>query len=149
MNYSPSCRSKPIKPLFIFRTQMRINPSAFWPFVDSNATTKFKAQKGSKDIVKIVRVTLLIQYSFYEVTINTFCVQRKQKQRLYSAISSVFDARLRQHRNAFMCIPLLVNKAEHIRVLRQNASSCVSSTACMCHGTLVHDAWEEREEIVE
>ncbi len=29
-----------------------LNPGAFWPCIDSNATTTFKAQKGSKDIVK-------------------------------------------------------------------------------------------------
>ncbi len=32
------------------------NPRAFWPCIDSNATEMFKAQKGSKDIVKIVHV---------------------------------------------------------------------------------------------
>ncbi len=28
------------------------NLRAFWPYIDSNATTTFKAQKGSKDIIK-------------------------------------------------------------------------------------------------
>ncbi len=31
------------------------------PVKDSNATTTFKAQKGSKDIVKIVHVTSVVQ----------------------------------------------------------------------------------------
>ncbi len=31
---------------------------AFWPCIDSNATTTFKAQEGSEDIVKIVHVTI-------------------------------------------------------------------------------------------
>ncbi len=31
------------------------NPKAFWPCIDSNRTTTFKAQKRSKDIIKIVR----------------------------------------------------------------------------------------------
>ncbi len=32
---------------------------AFWHSIDSNATDTFKAQKRSKDIVKIVHVTFL------------------------------------------------------------------------------------------
>ncbi len=31
------------------------------PFIDSKATDMFKAQKGNKDIVKIVHVTLVVQ----------------------------------------------------------------------------------------
>ncbi len=42
----------------IFLLNFCWNPRAFWPCIDSNATDKFKAQKGSKDIVKIVRVLL-------------------------------------------------------------------------------------------
>ncbi len=34
------------------------NPKAFWACIDSNGTTMFKVQKGSKDIFKIVHVTL-------------------------------------------------------------------------------------------
>ncbi len=34
---------------------------AFWPSIDSNATDTVKAQKGSKDIVKIVHVTSVVQ----------------------------------------------------------------------------------------
>ncbi len=37
------------------------NPRAFWPSIDSNATDTFKAQKGSKDIGKIVHVTSVVQ----------------------------------------------------------------------------------------
>ncbi len=33
------------------------NPRAFLPSIDSNTTDTFKAQKGNKDIVKIVHVT--------------------------------------------------------------------------------------------
>ncbi len=32
-----------------------------YPAIDINATTTFKAQKGSKDIVKIVHVTSVVQ----------------------------------------------------------------------------------------
>ncbi len=48
INYSPSHRSKPVRPSFIFRTQIKIieiiiwNPIAFWPCIDSNATDSFK-----------------------------------------------------------------------------------------------------------
>ncbi len=34
---------------------------AFWLSIDSNATTTIKAQKSSKDIVKIVHVTSMVQ----------------------------------------------------------------------------------------
>ncbi len=37
------------------------NPRAFWPCIDRNSTEGFKAQKGSKDIIKIVHVTLVVQ----------------------------------------------------------------------------------------
>ncbi len=57
INYSPSCRSKPVRPSFFFKTQIKIffrwNPRAFWPSIDSNATDTFKAQKRSKDNVVI------------------------------------------------------------------------------------------------
>ncbi len=33
----------------------------FWPCIDSNATDTFKAQKGSKDIGKIVHEASVIQ----------------------------------------------------------------------------------------
>ncbi len=37
------------------------NPRAFWPSIDSDVTTMFKTQKGSKDTVKIVNVTSVVQ----------------------------------------------------------------------------------------
>ncbi len=37
------------------------NPRVFWHCIDSNITDTFKAQKGSKDIVKIVHVTSVVQ----------------------------------------------------------------------------------------
>ncbi len=37
-----------------------------------------------------------------------------------------------------MCIPLLVNKAQRIRVLCQNTASCVSSITCMRRATPVN-----------
>ncbi len=44
----------------------------------SNATM-FKAQKGSKDIVKIVHVTSVVQPYCYEAMRILFCAQWKQK----------------------------------------------------------------------
>ncbi len=56
----------------------RCNQRAFWPSIDSNATTTFKTQKGGKDIVKIVHVTSVVQHSFYEATIMLFlCKENK------------------------------------------------------------------------
>ncbi len=65
--YSPSCRSKPIRLSFIFGTQIRYfrwNLRAFWPCIDSNATDTFKAQKGSKDVIKIVSGSTLMLWSY-------------------------------------------------------------------------------------
>ncbi len=64
MIYSPSCRSKPIRPSSSLEHKLRYfwwNPRAFWPCIDSNATKTFKVQRGSKDIVKIVHVTTVVQ----------------------------------------------------------------------------------------
>ncbi len=44
------------------------NLRTFWPCIDSNATDKIKAQKGSKHIVKIVHVTSVVKLQFYEAT---------------------------------------------------------------------------------
>ncbi len=62
MNYSPSCCSKLIRPLFIFGTQIET-------FLEKiiKILKRFMAQKGSKDIVKIVHVTVF-QLQFYEAT---------------------------------------------------------------------------------
>ncbi len=62
INYSPSCRSKPVRLSFIFRAQIKIFLMKSKSFlIDSNATDTYKAQKGSKDIVKTVHVTSVVQ----------------------------------------------------------------------------------------
>ncbi len=51
----PSCRFHTRKTLVNLWTQMKIilmKSESFWPCIDSNATTTFKAQKLSKDFVK-------------------------------------------------------------------------------------------------
>ncbi len=42
----------------------------------------FKVQKGSKDIVKIVHVTSVVQPSFYEATRILFLHKEKQQSKL-------------------------------------------------------------------
>ncbi len=54
-NYSSSCRFKPVRPSFIFRTQIKIFLSNRWPSIDSNV------QKHSKNFGKIVFVTSGVQ----------------------------------------------------------------------------------------
>ncbi len=44
------------------------NQTPFWPSIDINTTDNLKAQKGSKDIVKIVQVTSVVQPYCYEAT---------------------------------------------------------------------------------
>ncbi len=59
--YSPSCCSKLVRLIvFIFGHNLKyflMNPRDFWLSINSNATDTFNAQKGSKEIVKIVHVT--------------------------------------------------------------------------------------------
>ncbi len=38
-----------------------LNPRAFWPSIDSNTITTFKAQKDIEDFAKIVHVTSVVQ----------------------------------------------------------------------------------------
>ncbi len=64
------------------------NPRAFWPSIDGNKTdTHFKAQKGIKDIVKIVHVTSVVQPEFYEATGILFV--HKENKKNYSTIFSL------------------------------------------------------------
>ncbi len=53
INYSPSSSEHKLRYLW--------NPRAFWPYIDINATDTIKSQKGSKDIIKIVLVTAVVQ----------------------------------------------------------------------------------------
>ncbi len=95
----------------------------FWPCIYSEGTTMFKAQKGIKDIVKIVHVTSVVQSNFIQQFL-LFCVS--------------VCAHSREYHNACGCIPLIANKVQGIWILLQNAGSSISSTTCMCHGTLVN-----------
>ncbi len=59
-----SKNSKPIRSLLSSEHKLRFfwwNSSAFRLCIDCNAITTFKAQKGSKDVVKIVHVTSVVQ----------------------------------------------------------------------------------------
>ncbi len=54
-------RSNHVGPLLIKLRYLLLNLKAFWPSTDSMGTTTVKAQKHSKDIVKIVHVTSVDQ----------------------------------------------------------------------------------------
>ncbi len=106
----------------------------FWP-----STTTFK--KGSKDIVKIVNVTSVVQPPCYEATRILFVHKETKMTTLFNyflSSVSVFDVHSQECHDACVCIPLSENKAQRIRILRQNADSCVSSTKRMCRDTLVN-----------
>ncbi len=60
VNYSPSYRSNPLRPSFIFRTQTKKFES-FLTLHRQQHNWHVKAQKGSKDIVKMVHVTSVVQ----------------------------------------------------------------------------------------
>ncbi len=56
---------------------------AFWPCIDSKGTTTFKAQRGSKDIVKIVHVSFVVQLKFHEA-MRIFLCTKKTKITLFN-----------------------------------------------------------------
>jgi len=68
MNYSPSCRSKPVRPLFIFGTQIK----TFLMKSESSLTLHrqqcSQVQKHSKYIGKTVHVTSVAQLQFCDAT---------------------------------------------------------------------------------
>ncbi len=70
INYSPSCRSKPLRPSFIFRTQIRIvlmKSESFLTLHREKGSYHVQGPEGSKDIDKIVHVTSVVQPSFHDV----------------------------------------------------------------------------------
>ncbi len=65
-------------PLFIFGTQLKIFLIKSETSIDSKGPTMFKAQKGTKNINKIVHVTSVVQSLFYEAT-RILSVRKKNK----------------------------------------------------------------------
>ncbi len=86
INYS-SCCSKSINVHSSLEHKLRYfdEIQAFWPYMDSKGTTTFKAQKCSKDIMKIVMWHQWFNLSFTKIQVYFF-VQRKLKYWLYSTI---------------------------------------------------------------
>ncbi len=66
-----------------------------------------------------------------------------KKTKITTLFNNFFSSVLhsREYHDACACIPLLVNKTQRIRVLCQNASSCVSSITRMRCGTLENAWW--------
>ncbi len=86
INYSPSCRSKPVSPSFIFGTQINIffmNLRALWPSIDSKDPYTIIAQTCSKDIGKIIHVTSGVQPQFYEATRIIFVCKENKNNIIY------------------------------------------------------------------
>ncbi len=75
INYSPSYCSKPEHKLRYFWWNTR----AFWPFIGSNATTTFKDQKGSKDIVKMWHQWF--NHNFMKLRERFVCKENKKSQK--------------------------------------------------------------------
>ncbi len=53
------------------------NPRDFWPSIDSNTTDTFKAQKCSKDIIKIVHVHQWFNLNFTKLWEYFVCKENK------------------------------------------------------------------------
>ncbi len=54
------------------------NLRVLWPSIDSKGPTMIKAQNCSKDVIKIVHVTSVVQLTFYEATrIYFVCKENK------------------------------------------------------------------------
>ncbi len=92
INYSPSCRSKLVRPSFIFGTQIKIflmnSESSLILFIDHKVSYMIKAQKRSKEIVKIIHVTSVVQSKYFEVTRILFVRKRKKNYFIQQFISS-------------------------------------------------------------
>ncbi len=86
----------------------------FWPCIDSNATDTVKAQKGSKDIVKTLK--LVVQTYFYEAKrILLVCKESKNFIQQFILFCVKFRRKLTTVPQC-MCIPLIVN-SQCIQVL--------------------------------
>ncbi len=112
INYSPSCHSRSLRPLFIFRTQIKIFMMKYESFL------------------------LNINLSYFLVCIFWFKYVRLGKKLILSVKIS-----RHVYEDCFMYsmhLPLLVNKVQCIWVLVQNAGSCVSSSTRMHRDTLVN-----------
>ncbi len=128
INYSPSCCSKPARPLFIFRTHIKIF------LMKSESFLALHRQQHNWHVQGIVifspcdiSCSTLILWSYK----NTF----ENKNNNFIQQFLLFHVSLwRTFTTVPWRIPLLVNKAQHILVLCQNAGSCVSSNTRMCHG---------------
>ncbi len=73
VNYSPSCRSKPVRPSFIFRTQIMIFLIKSESFLTlRRQQCRFKAQKDRKDIISFSQLLWLnSQFFFFSKTISS------------------------------------------------------------------------------
>ncbi len=90
INYSPSRRSKPLTPSFIFRTQMKLF------LMKSESSQTLHRQKHNRNVprsrnvvktsVKQSMVTSVAQLPFCDATRILFFAQRKQKVTVYSTI---------------------------------------------------------------
>ncbi len=96
INYSPSCRSKPVRPSFIFRTQIKIflmTSESFLTLHRQQHNWMFKAQKR-----KIVMWYQWVQPVTLRSCENTFCLQRKQKiTNIPIALLSMYGQKLSIH----------------------------------------------------
>ncbi len=107
----------------------------FWPSIDSKATDTFKAQKGSKGIIKIVHVTSVDHPQWYEATRILFvCKENKTKKRLYSTMSD-FDACSWEyhHACAFLCLKTSRRTRMHCGLFR----SCECGHVNVTHPTMI------------
>ncbi len=87
------------------------------PPIDSNATDTFKAQKDSKEIVKIVHVTSVVH--LLKLQQYFLCAKKTKIMSLFNYFfSSVSDFKMFTTVPKCVCILLLVNKVQCIQVLR-------------------------------
>ncbi len=140
---SPSCHSKPVRPSFIFWTQIEIfwwNPRAFWPCIYSKVSDKLKAQKGIKDIVKIVHVTSQwFNLNFMKLLEYFLCANKTNITALFNNFYlslSVFDACSGEYHNASMWCYWRRSRFSDVK----SWCACLQVEECarMHHGTLTN-----------
>ncbi len=119
-------------------TQMKIFLMKSESFLQFTTTT-FKVQKRIRTSFKQSMWHQWFNRNFMKLREYFLCTKKTKLTTLfYNFVSSVseFDTHSREYHNTCVCIALLVNKAQRIWVLRQNAGSCVISITCMCCVTL-------------
>ncbi len=86
----PFQTSKTFVHLWNTKYDILMKSESFLSCIDSNATTTFKGQKGSKDIIKIFHVTSVVQPYIFEATRILFVRNENKNNDLFNSLWRAF-----------------------------------------------------------